>query len=183
VVTDPPPPVEAAGSSLLYSEEFYELVKQHLKPNGIIQVWFPGGDVMTGQAILRSLQNSFTYVRCFAVSGDRESICWLRCNQSNDAQPSRSPPPCRPRPHMTCWNGVHLQNLPEYLDRVLSARVSTQALLNRDLQIRITDDQPYNEYFFCGDRDCFRARATRYPWHGLIVESSLISACPPARLV
>jgi len=37
--------------------------------------------------------------------------------------------------------------------------------------------------FFCGDRDCFRARATRYPWQWLIVESSLISACPPARLV
>jgi len=44
VVTDPPPPIEAAGSSLLYSEEFYQLVKQHLKPNGIIQVWFPGGN-------------------------------------------------------------------------------------------------------------------------------------------
>src|ERR1051326_6223669 len=39
VVTDPPPPVEAVGSSLLYSEEFYALVKEHLNPNGIMQVW------------------------------------------------------------------------------------------------------------------------------------------------
>ena len=112
VVTDPPPPIEAAGSSLLYSEEFYELVKQHLKPNGIIQVWFPGGDAMTGQAILRSLQNSFAYVCCFLGVGDTESICWLRCNRSNDAQRSRSPPPCRPRPHTTCWNGVRLRTCP-----------------------------------------------------------------------
>ena len=65
IVTDPPPPVEAAGSSLLYSEEFYALVKQHLKPNGIIQVWFPGGETKTGQAILRSLQESFPYTQCF----------------------------------------------------------------------------------------------------------------------
>src|SRR5205807_2387265 len=65
IVTDPPPPVEAAGSSLLYSEEFYALVKEHLKPNGIIQVWFPGGETKTGQAILRSLQESFPYVQCF----------------------------------------------------------------------------------------------------------------------
>jgi spermidine synthase len=65
VATDPPPPVEAAGSSLLYSEEFYELVKQHLKPNGIIQVWFPGGEAKTAQAVLRSIRDSFRYVDCF----------------------------------------------------------------------------------------------------------------------
>jgi len=31
IIVDPPPPVPAAGSSLLYSEEFYSLVKQHLR--------------------------------------------------------------------------------------------------------------------------------------------------------
>jgi hypothetical protein len=39
-------------------------------------------------------------------------------------------------------------NLPEYLGRVLSARFVTAKLLNRDPDIRVTDDQPYNEYFF-----------------------------------
>ena len=41
IVTDPPPPVEAAGSSLLYSNEFYEVAKQHLNPGGILQAWIP----------------------------------------------------------------------------------------------------------------------------------------------
>src|SRR5205814_8973338 len=41
IVIDPPPPVPAAGSSLLYSTEFYELAKAHLKPNGIHQAWNP----------------------------------------------------------------------------------------------------------------------------------------------
>ena len=65
IVIDPPPPVEAACSSLLYSEEFYGLAKQHLRPNGILQTWFPGCEASTGQAILRSLRESFPYLRCF----------------------------------------------------------------------------------------------------------------------
>ena len=41
IVIDPPPPIEAAGSSLLYSEEFYALAKARLKPNGIVATWVP----------------------------------------------------------------------------------------------------------------------------------------------
>ncbi|HUC85884.1 MAG TPA: hypothetical protein VL970_11880, partial [Candidatus Acidoferrales bacterium] len=66
IVVDPPPPVEAAGSSLLYSKEFYDLAKQHLAPGGIIQMWFPGNpDTDTCQAAMRSIQESFPFLRCF----------------------------------------------------------------------------------------------------------------------
>src|SRR5258706_496563 len=65
IVIDPPPPVEAAGSSLLYSQEFYELAKQHLKPGGILQAWFPGREVAAGEAVMRPICNSFPHVRCF----------------------------------------------------------------------------------------------------------------------
>ncbi|HTB33710.1 MAG TPA: fused MFS/spermidine synthase, partial [bacterium] len=51
VTLDPPPPVEAAASSLLYSEEFYALVKQRLAPGGILQQWVPGGDPSTVKAM------------------------------------------------------------------------------------------------------------------------------------
>jgi hypothetical protein len=57
--------VEAAGSSLLYSREFYELAKEHLKPNGILQIWLVGGSKSTVQAVLRSLVEAFPYVRGF----------------------------------------------------------------------------------------------------------------------
>ena len=43
IVLDPPPPVEAAASSLLYSKEFYAAAKQHLRPDGILQQWYPWG--------------------------------------------------------------------------------------------------------------------------------------------
>jgi hypothetical protein len=44
ITIDPPPPVEAAGSSLLYSREFYAAVKKRLRPGGILQQWLPYGD-------------------------------------------------------------------------------------------------------------------------------------------
>src|SRR6516164_9121118 len=41
ITIDPPPPVEAAASSLLYSREFYRVIKTHLKADGILAQWFP----------------------------------------------------------------------------------------------------------------------------------------------
>ena len=41
ITLDPPPPVEAAGSSLLYSREFYAVLKKRLRPGGILQQWLP----------------------------------------------------------------------------------------------------------------------------------------------
>jgi spermidine synthase len=69
IIIDPPPPVQAAGSSLLYSEEFYSLVKQHLRTAGIFQQWFPGGDRATHAAVIRALQDSFPYIRVFHYKG------------------------------------------------------------------------------------------------------------------
>ena len=65
IAIDPPPPVEAAGSSLLYSTEFYTTLKLHLRPDGILQQWLPEGDAVDRAAIARALQESFPYVRVF----------------------------------------------------------------------------------------------------------------------
>ncbi len=66
ITVDPPPPIEAAGSSLLYSEEFLSTVKQRLRPGGILQLWLPeGGDAVVESSIARALFESFPYVRVF----------------------------------------------------------------------------------------------------------------------
>jgi len=65
ITIDPPPPIEAAGSSLLYSKEFYDLAKRRLRLGGILQQWMPGGDEQTFTAIARALTESFPYVRAF----------------------------------------------------------------------------------------------------------------------
>jgi spermidine synthase len=65
ITVDPPPPVPAAASSLLYSREFYAVLKRHIRPGGIAQIWFPGSDAETQAAITRALLDSFPSVRAF----------------------------------------------------------------------------------------------------------------------
>lgn len=66
ITIDPPPPVEAAGSGLLYTQEFYSVIQKRLRPGGILQQWLPDGDDEVRASVTRALVNSFPYVRIFA---------------------------------------------------------------------------------------------------------------------
>ena len=68
ITIDPPPPVEAAGSSLLYTQEFYGVIRQRLQPGGILQQWLPDGDDEVRASVTRALVDSFPYVRVFAYT-------------------------------------------------------------------------------------------------------------------
>ena len=57
--------MEASGSSLLYSREFYRTAKLRLKPDGILQQWLPDWDEETLGAVAESLCAEFPYVRAF----------------------------------------------------------------------------------------------------------------------
>jgi predicted membrane-bound spermidine synthase len=147
IVIDPPPPVEAAGSSLLYSKEFYELAKQHLKPGGILQMWFPGGEVLTDQAVIRSINESFPHVRCFlSVAGwgnhilaSSEPIEQLDANQLVARMPESA------KKDLVEWNDS--LDVPAFIGLVVTNEASVPGLLNSNLNVQITDDRPYNEYF------------------------------------
>jgi spermidine synthase len=65
IVIDPPPPVEAAGSSLLCSMEFIELVRARLRPDGVLMHWYPEGKEDTLHAVTRTLRDVFPHVRAF----------------------------------------------------------------------------------------------------------------------
>jgi spermidine synthase len=65
IIIDPPPPVQTAGSSLLYSQDFYEVAKERLVPGGILQQWLPDGDDATQTAVAKALKDSFPYIRVF----------------------------------------------------------------------------------------------------------------------
>jgi spermidine synthase/MFS family permease len=147
MVIDPPPPVEAAGSSLLYSKDFYEVVKDHLNPGGILQIWFPVGPQTTVQAVLRSLHESFPCVRCFdGVNG--WGIHFLASmeplgNLSSKELAARMP--AKAQHDLLEWNPK--LDAPDYLNKVLSQETQITAALNPSLDYRITDDRPFNEYF------------------------------------
>jgi spermidine synthase len=157
VIIDPPPPVEAAGSSLLYSTQMYDLIKEHLNPHGIVQVWYPGeSDPIAVQAVIRSASESLRSVRGFvSING------WgLHILASQD--PIQIPDPAQMLARMPEsakrdlleWSTSH--DLAKDLATVVSREVDLQKILNPDPTIKITDDDPMNEYFFLR-RHAFKA--------------------------
>src|SRR6185503_1628914 len=43
IITDPPPPIESSGASVISSKEYYESGRDHLTPGGIMMQWLPYG--------------------------------------------------------------------------------------------------------------------------------------------
>jgi spermidine synthase len=148
IVIDPPPPVEAAGSSLLYSQEFYELAKQHLKRGGILQAWFPGRETAAAEAVMRSVGDSFPYVRCFlSLEGaGMHILASMEPIEAVNAEAFAARLPESARNDLLEWSPGG-EPLPLYIERVLSKEFPPSEFYNPNLQIRITDDQPFNEYF------------------------------------
>jgi spermidine synthase len=147
IAIDPPPPLAAAGSSLLYSTEFYDAIKQHLNPNGILQVWLPGGDQMTDLAVVRSVYVSFPHVRCFPsienwgvhILGSMDPI------EKRTPQQLAAQMPERAKKDLLEWTSD--TDIAGYLGKVALHEVPAERLLNPNPDIRITDDDPLNEYF------------------------------------
>jgi len=44
ITVDPSPPIHSAGTVNLYTQEFFSLCKEHLTPNGVMCLWFPGSN-------------------------------------------------------------------------------------------------------------------------------------------
>jgi spermidine synthase len=150
IVIDPPPPVEAAGSSLLYSRQFYEVAKEHLKTNGILQIWLVGGPKPTVQAVIRSLVEVFPYVRGFG------GINGFGAHFLGSMQPiaqrmpgilaSQLPP--KARKDLGEWlYDTNLTTLQGSFQVVLSRELPIAHMVNPDPSIQVTDDQPFNEYY------------------------------------
>jgi spermidine synthase len=147
IIVDPPPPVEAAGSSLLFSKEFYALARQHLKPGGILQMWFPGADLITSQAVLRSIHESFPNVRCltsmegwgFHLLATEEPL------EPLDAQQLAARMPEAAKKDLVEW--ATSPDVPAYIQPVISQEIHIAEHLNPDPEIKVTDDRPFNEYF------------------------------------
>ena len=155
ITIDPPPPLQAAGSSLLYSEEFYQVAKQRLRPGGILQQWLPAtsrGDPVDVAAAARSVRSSFRYVRAFADEFGIHFLC------SDQPMPTRSAgdliarmPPAA-LSDLTEWDGVRDNEIRDAaylrLNRLLSQELDVDELIAASPETpALTDDRPINEYY------------------------------------
>lgn len=63
VTIDPPPPVNAAGTTVLYSEEFYKNILKIIKPQSIVSQWvYYGSRLDDINMIIKSYVNIFPYI-------------------------------------------------------------------------------------------------------------------------
>ena len=148
IVIDPPPPIGAAGSSLLYSREFYSEAKKRLRPDGILQQWFPGGDLTDASAIARALHESFPYVRAFkSVSG------WgVHYLASRQPIPNRSAADLAKRmPPAAAADLVEWGPFPtpeQQFTAVLQNEMPIDFIMSLDKNApAMQDDRPVNEYY------------------------------------
>ena len=148
IIVDPPPPVQTAGSSLLYSQEFYAVAKQRLVPGGILQQWLPEADAPTQAAAARAIKNSFAYVRVFpGIQG------WgWHFLASERPIPKRTAAElvARMPPHavsdMMEWGPAASPE--EQVNLLLSHESSTDAVIALSpATAALDDDRPINEFF------------------------------------
>jgi spermidine synthase len=162
IVIDPPPPVGAAGSSMLYSREFYSAAKKRLRRDGILQQWYPGGDLVTTAAIARALNESFPYVRAF-VSIEGVGIHYFASRQPI---PLRSPSDMAKRlPPSAAADLVEWGPFPT-AEQMFAATLRREVPISRVIAVdsnapAVEDDRPVNEY------DLVRTTGARLHWKSL----------------
>jgi spermidine synthase len=148
IIIDPPPPVEAAGSSLLYSEEFYSIAKERLQLGGILQQWLPGGENAVQASVARALNNSFPYVRVYrSVEGSGwHFLASMQPIPARNASELLARMPDAAVLDLMEWGPAKTPN--EQFDRVLSTETTTAQLIALSPGIpSLQDDRPVNEYF------------------------------------
>ncbi len=63
IVTDPPPPIETAGVSVISSLEYYQAAKARLNPGGVMMQWIPYGQTIDEfKAHVRTYASVFPHV-------------------------------------------------------------------------------------------------------------------------
>lgn len=153
ITVDPPPPVQSAGSSLLYSKEFYATIKQRLRADGILQQWLPGGDAVVRASVTRALVESFPYVRIFyaqhLIGTKARGIHFLASNRPiprrTAAQLVQRMPAAAVEDLME-WSGEAEAGLE--FEVVLNSELSPEQLIAPAPQTpALQDDRPVNEYY------------------------------------
>lgn len=153
ITIDPPPPIEAAGSSFLYSRDFYEIVKSRLTEGGILHHWFPGdpsGEEAIFVGVTSAIVDAFPYVRGY-ISIEGWGIHYLASMTPIDfptIDMLLKKIPDRAKLDILEWEQD--KTLRDILGKMYKESYTGAGLLNhaeRKDRGMITDDRPINEYF------------------------------------
>jgi hypothetical protein len=154
--------VEAAGTSLLYSKEFYELAKTRLRPGGVLQAWIPEETGVAAGAAVRSICDCFPHVRCLGSieSWGMHLLASMQPMETCSAAELLARLPPAAKRDLLEWNTE--TEIMAYLGNALAHETPVNALLAPEFQARITDDLPYNEYFLLRQLGVLRYSGAKY---------------------
>jgi len=153
ITLDPPPPISAPTTSLLFSREFYTILRRHLRPGGIVQMWVYTADTRWDRAFpvaaVKAIQESFPYTRAF-LSLDGWGLHILASNDPiplKDAKTLAGRLPEKAAKDFVEWGPAAT---PEGMFAiVLGQEVPLKTVSDLDARVpAIQDDQPINEYYF-----------------------------------
>lgn len=152
IAVDPPPPVETAGSVVLYTREFFDQSKQRLNPGGIMMLWMPNAVPLDDyRAHLRTFRSSFAHVTVILSPGEHGTYLY-GSDAPIDFDPARMLA-IMSRPEVS----ADLRDAPDpmpggpqaWVDRVESLVWLRDGEVDRFVGAGplITDDRPRSEYF------------------------------------
>lgn len=147
ILIDPPPPVSTAGSSLLYSVDFYAVAKQRLSPGGILQQWLPGGDDALTSSVAKSLRLAFPHVRVYrSLEGwGWHFLASMTPLPDRTADELAAALPAAAVVDLKEWGPFDAPR--DYFAKVLSQPVTIDQLIALAPDIpALEDDRPVNEY-------------------------------------
>ncbi|MGH7042267.1 MAG: hypothetical protein ACREFY_09055, partial [Acetobacteraceae bacterium] len=151
ITVDPPPPVSAAGSSLLYSVQFYRVVRRRLAPHGVLAQWLPAAGTQVRESVALALRQVFPYVLVFrAEHGMGNGVHFIASMTPIHAPDvaafiARMPP--RARQDLMEWEGS--RSLRSVVGTLLARQEPLAAVLPpaQSAIPALSDDRPFNEYF------------------------------------
>jgi spermidine synthase len=148
IQVDPPPPINAAGTTVLYSREFYEDAKRIMNPKGLFLQWmFYGTRADDMKMLLKSFTDAFPYVSVF--HSPRQIGIYLIGSTSPIPVPNgadwdkklrATPAALTDVTEWGPWDGYKLASI-FWGDRTVLHRYLTGA-------VPVTDDRPNTEYFY-----------------------------------
>jgi spermidine synthase len=148
ITLDPPPPVPAPGSSLLYSREFYGIARRHLRAGGILQVWLPEADDETRAAVARSVLESFPHVRAFSSVEGWGTHFLASAEPLPASKVEELPQPLPPAAARDLAEWEPDWTPAELLAEVLAQEHTMEGFLKLAPAVpAIEDDRPINEYY------------------------------------
>ena len=140
-----PPPIGYAGVASLYSEEFYQLAKTRLKPNGFVSQWLPAYQVPTATTL--SMIKSFVEVfpQSVLLSGAQADLILIGANGRIEVDPNRLFAALSQRPAVRADLARLDLGTPREIVGMFVGSSQTLAAATREV-VAVTDDRPVQEF-------------------------------------